>query len=56
MLTEKAGHTGGGLARENYEDHHTLTLQERAYHHFLTSMSYIESTGGVARRAASALP
>lgn len=44
MLTEKGGHSQGGLARENYENHHTLTLQERAYHHFLTSMSYIEST------------
>jgi hypothetical protein len=42
MLCEKAG--GAGLAIENYEGHHTLTLQERALHHFLTSMSYLEST------------
>ena len=44
MLCEKGGHGRAGLAIELSEDHHTLTLEERTLHHFLTSMSYLEST------------
>ncbi len=43
MLAEKAGHSRAGLAIEVNEDY-TLTLTERAYHHWLLSMSNIETT------------
>lgn len=48
LLTEKAGHGRAGLAIE-VDEHYTLTLTERAHHHFLTSMSYIESTAQMRR-------
>ncbi|MFG0285005.1 MAG: M14 family zinc carboxypeptidase [Phycisphaerales bacterium JB039] len=41
LLCEKAG--GVGLAIE-ISDQYTLTLTERVRHHFLTSMSYLETT------------
>jgi hypothetical protein len=43
MLAEKAGHSRAGLAIEVNDDY-TLTLTERAYHHWLLSMSNIETT------------
>ncbi len=43
MLCEQAGHSRAGLAIE-VTDSYTLTLGERARNHFLTSMSYLEST------------
>lgn len=43
MLAEKAGHSRAGLAIEVNADY-TLTLTERAYHHWLLSMSNIETT------------
>ncbi len=44
MLCEQAGHGFAGLAVE-ISEHYDLTLIERARHHFLTSMSYLETTG-----------
>jgi hypothetical protein len=43
MLCEQAGHGFAGLAID-IDDDNTLTLQDRARHHFLTSMSYLETT------------
>jgi len=43
LLTEKGGHGRAGLAIE-ISDQYTLTLRERTHHHFLTSMSYAETT------------
>jgi len=43
MLTEQAGHGFAGLAVE-VGGGYTLTLRERARNHFLTSMSYLETT------------
>jgi len=43
MLTEQAGHGFAGLAVDVHGDY-TLTLRERASHHFLISMSYLETT------------
>jgi len=43
MLTEQAGHGFAGLAVE-VSEHYTLTLRERARNHYLTSMSYVETT------------
>ncbi len=43
MLCEQAGHGFAGRAVE-VSDQYTLTLRERAQHHFLTSMSYLETT------------
>lgn len=43
MLCEQAGHGFAGLA-VNVHDHYALTLQDRARNHFLTSLSYLEST------------
>lgn len=43
MLTEKAGHGFAGLAIK-VSDQYTLTLRERARHHYLTAMSYLETT------------
>jgi len=43
LLCEKGGHSRAGLALE-ITDQYTLTLGERAYHHFLTSMSYLETS------------
>jgi len=43
MLTEKGGHGRAGLAIE-VSDQYTLRLTDRARHHFLTSMSYLETT------------
>ncbi|MEC9373092.1 MAG: M14 family zinc carboxypeptidase, partial [Planctomycetota bacterium] len=43
MLTEKGGHGFAGLALE-ISDQYTLTLRERARHHFLVGMSYLETT------------
>lgn len=48
MLTEKGGHGRAGLAIALSEQH-TLTLQERVRDHFLTSMSYVETTAGLRR-------
>jgi len=43
MLCEKGGHGRAGLTIE-VTDQHALTLRERARHHFLTSMSYLETS------------
>lgn len=43
MLTEQAGHGFAGLAIEIGGDN-VLTLETRARNHFLTSMSYLETT------------
>lgn len=43
MLCEKGGHGFAGLSLEVTEQQ-TLTLRERARHHFLTSMSYLETS------------
>ncbi|MCC5786427.1 MAG: hypothetical protein JJU33_06990 [Phycisphaerales bacterium] len=43
LLTEKGGHSFAGLALE-FSDHEVLTLEERAHHHFLICMSYVETT------------
>lgn len=43
MLVEQAGHGFAGLAID-IDDHNTLTLRDRTRHHFLTSMSYLETT------------
>jgi len=43
MLTEQAGHGFAGLAID-IDQHNTLTLRDRTRHHFLTSMSYLETT------------
>ncbi len=43
MLTEKAGHGFAGLAIEVQGDY-TLTLRNRASHHFLISMNNVETT------------
>lgn len=43
MLTEQAGHGFAGLAVDVHGEY-VLTLRERANHHFLTSMSYVETT------------
>lgn len=43
MLTEQAGHGFAGLAID-LDAHNTLTLRDRTRHHFLTSMSYLETT------------
>ena len=44
MLTEKAGHSRGGVEIEVH-DRYILTLENRVRDHFLTSMSNIETTG-----------
>jgi hypothetical protein len=43
MLCEQAGHGFAGLAID-LDGHNTLTLTDRARNHFLTSMSYLETT------------
>ncbi len=43
LLCEQAGHSRAGLAIK-VDDSYTLTLRERAHHHFLTGMSYLETT------------
>ncbi len=43
MLCEKGGHGRAGLSIE-LDEQSDLTLAERAYHHFLTGMSYLETT------------
>ncbi len=43
MLCEQAGHGFAGRS-VRIHDHYDLTLLERARHHFLTSMSYLETT------------
>lgn len=43
MLTEKAGHSRGGVEIEVH-DRYILTLENRVRDHFLTSMSNIETT------------
>lgn len=43
MLTEQAGHGFAGLAVDVHGDY-TLTLRERASHHFLISMNNVETT------------
>lgn len=43
LLCEQAGHGFAGLAVD-VGDAYTLTLRTRAYHHFLTAMSYLETT------------
>jgi hypothetical protein len=43
MLVEQAGHSRAGLAI-NVDDEYTLTLRDRAYHHWLVSMSNLEMT------------
>lgn len=48
MLCEQAGHSAGGTAIRVHE-RYTLTLRDRARHHYMTAMSYLETTA--ARRA-----
>lgn len=43
MLCEQAGHSAGGTAIRVH-DRYTLTLRDRARHHYLTAMSYLETT------------
>ncbi len=43
MLCEKGGHSRGGVEIDVH-DHYTLTLEDRIRDHFLTSMSYLETT------------
>lgn len=43
LLCEQAGHGFAGLAVDIMGDY-TLTLRQRAHHHFLTAMSYLETT------------
>ncbi|MFI4916027.1 MAG: M14 family metallopeptidase [Phycisphaerales bacterium JB060] len=45
LLLEKAGHGRAGLAIE-VGDQYTLTLAERVRDHFVTAMSYAETTAG----------
>jgi len=42
MTYEQAG--GGGLARQLSEDRGVLTLEQRAWHHFVTSLATLETT------------
>lgn len=48
MLCEKGGHSRGGVEIDVH-DHYTLTLTDRIRDHFLTSMSYIETTSAKRR-------
>ncbi len=43
MLCEQAGHSAGGVAIRVH-DRYTLTLRDRARHHYMTAMSYLETT------------